>query len=153
MRTVIALTALALASASSLVLADPPAGAAPHRAAFMEKLKAADTNGDGMISKQEAAALPHLAANFDAIDANHDGQVTLDELHAFMKAQHGKRAGAGAKAFATADTNGDGKISRDEFMARAAAHFDQLDANKDGVLTPDGLKGFRHHGPRGTAQQ
>jgi hypothetical protein len=146
MKYVIALTALALASASSLVLADNAGTAgAGHRGAFMERLKAADTNGDGMLSKTEAASLPRIAANFDAIDANHDGQVTLDELHAFMKARHGQ---AGQRMFKSADANGDGKVSREEFLAQAAARFDKLDANKDGVLTPDELKAGRHH-PRG----
>ena len=152
MKYVIALTALALASASSLVMADPgTAAGGGHRGAFMERLKAADTDGNGMLSKQEAATLPHIAQNFDAIDANHDGQVTFDELHAFMKARH---AQAGHKMFASVDTNGDGKVSRDEFMAQAAARFDRLDANKDGVLTPDELRAGHHrHGPRGAAQQ
>jgi len=151
MKYVIALTALALASASSLVMADPgTAAGAGHRGAFMERLKAADTDGNGMLSKQEAASLPHIAQNFDAIDANHDGQVTLDELHAFMKARH---AQAGHKMFASADANGDGRISRDEFMAQAAARFDRLDANKDGALTPDELRAGHRHGHRGAAQQ
>ena len=145
MKYVLALTALALVSASSLVMADD--AGAPRRAAFMERLKAADTNGDGMLSRAEAAALPRLAGHFDAIDANKDGQVTFDELRAFHQSHHGKRGGA----MKAADTNGDGRISRDEYLAQAAARFDRLDANKDGAITPDELKGFRHH--RGAKQQ
>ena len=147
MKSILALTAVALVSASSLVLAD--AGGNPgaaHRGAFLERLKAADTNGDGMLSQQEAAALPHIAAHFSAIDANQDGQITFDELRAYMKSQRGHH---GAKAFQTADTNGDGRISRDEFLAQAAARFDRMDANKDGFLTPDEVRGAHRHGPRG----
>jgi Ca2+-binding EF-hand superfamily protein len=144
MKYVIALTALALVSASSLVMADDAGGA--RRGAFVERLKAADTNGDGMLSKSEAAALPRLAEHFDAIDANKDGFVTFEELRAFHQSHHGKHGGMKA-----ADTNGDGKISRDEFLAQAAARFDRLDANKDGVLTPDELRGMRHQ--RGAKQQ
>ena len=146
MKSILALTALALAAGSTLVLADAGNGAAPHRGAFMERLKAADTNGDGMLSQQEAAALPRIAENFAAIDANKDGYVTFDELRAFMKAKHGQH---GAHAFKAADANGDGKVSRDEFLAAAAARFDKMDANKDGFLTPEEIKAGHRHGPHG----
>lgn len=38
---------------------------------------------------------------------------------------------------AKADADGDGRITRAEFIARAEASFARMDANKDGVLTPD----------------
>lgn len=37
--------------------------------------------------------------------------------------------------FETADKNGDGAVSRDEFIAARTARFDTLDANHDGTLT------------------
>jgi Ca2+-binding EF-hand superfamily protein len=57
---------------------------------FEAKFKAADKDGDGALSKEEAQAakMPHIVKNFDAIDANKDGKVTPDELHAFMASQH-----------------------------------------------------------------
>lgn len=44
-------------------------------------------------------------------------------------------------AFKRADTSGDGKISKEEAakLPGIAARFDELDKNKDGVLTPDEL--------------
>ncbi len=42
-----------------------------------------DTNGDGMISKQEAQSMPRLSSNFDAIDSNKDGELSQEELKAF----------------------------------------------------------------------
>jgi len=99
-----------------------------------------------MLSQSEAAAMPHLAKNFAAIDADGNGQVTVDELHAYMKAKRGQFA---KKGFATLDANGDGKVSRDEFLAQANARFERMDANKDGVLTPDELKAGHHRGHRG----
>jgi hypothetical protein len=36
-----------------------------------------------------------------------------------------------------ADTNHDGAVSRDEFVAAALQRFDRMDANKDGTVTPD----------------
>ena len=127
---------LTLLAAAGLLGATLGAQAAPEgRHGGMERLHQADTNGDGMISRDEAAALPRIAKHFDEIDANHDGQVTADELRAFhqsLRAAHWKKL----------DTDGDGRISRAEAQAgapRLAEHFDQLDANKDGFLTPDEL--------------
>jgi Ca2+-binding EF-hand superfamily protein len=100
------LATLGLASAASLAVAAPEGRG-------VERLRAADTNGDGMISLQEAqASLPRLAKHFDRIDANHDGQVTAEE----RRAAHENRRNA---MFDRLDTNKDGAISREEFNARA----------------------------------
>ena len=59
---------------------------------FDAKFKAADKDSDGALTKEEAqAGLPHLAKNFDQIDANHDGKITEDEIRAYMKARHDAR--------------------------------------------------------------
>lgn len=53
------------------------------------------------------------------------------------------------------DTNHDGKIEKNEFMANAAKHFDKLDTNHDGVISPEERKAFHmahkgwHHGHGG----
>jgi len=46
-----------------------------------------DANGDGLISRDEAKAVPWLSQNFDAIDANKDGSLSRDEIHAWRHAQ------------------------------------------------------------------
>ena len=131
MKIVATLIAIALVSAASLVLAAGPEG--KHEGG-MERLRAADTNGDGMISKQEAAALPRIARDFEAIDTNHDGQLTKEELQAFHKAHRHDRK--------KLDTDGDGRISRAEAAAapRLAEHFDAIDTNGDGYLSQDEMK-------------
>lgn len=43
-----------------------------------------DTDGDGAISKQEAAANPGLSQVFDQADADADGKLTADEYKAFV---------------------------------------------------------------------
>src|SRR5437868_6806331 len=91
MKTVIAMTALALASAATLVVAAPDAS---EKGAHQERLKAADTNKDGLISRDEAKALPRIAEHFDQIDTNKDGQISVEELRAFHAAAHGKHRGA-----------------------------------------------------------
>ena len=138
MKTIITLTAASLAAASFLVFAGGPAGKEGGR---MERLRAADTNGDGLISRQEAAALPRIAKNFDAIDANRDGQVTADELRAFHKSQRGEH-------WKRLDTDGDGRISKAEAQANAprlSERFAEIDANGDGFVTPEEMKAARRH--------
>ena len=132
MKYVAVLTALGFACATLLAVAGPE-GHDGH-GAMAERLKQADTNGDGMISREEAKALPRIAAHFDEIDANHDGQITADELRAFHKMHGEKRRGA---MFKKLDTDGDGRISRAEAQAapRLAENFDAIDANEDGFIT------------------
>ena len=138
------ITALGLAALAVDAGADPgkDKGHGGQGGPTMERLKQADTNADGMISREEAKALPMISKHFDEIDANKDGQVTFEELRAF----HEKRRGDHWKKM---DTNGDGKISREEAakFPRLAERFDLLDANKDGFLTPEEMKAAR--GPRG----
>ena len=52
------------------------------KAEAVARFKAADKNGDGLLSKEEAAAMPMVARNFDALDTNKDGQVSPEELAA-----------------------------------------------------------------------
>lgn len=139
MKTVVSLATLALVAASVAAYAGEGGPRGDH-------FKKADTNGDGMISRAEAATLPRLAKNFDAIDANRDGQVTADEMRAF----HEKRR---AEHFKKVDANGDGQISKAEAQANAprlGEHFDQIDANKDGQLSKDELAAAKggHHGKK-----
>ena len=44
-----------------------------------ETFKTLDTDGDGKISKSEAAAKEHIANSFDKLDGNSDGYVTKRE--------------------------------------------------------------------------
>lgn len=82
----------------------------------MDDLKAADTNGDGTLSREEIEAhalkqmVKRMADRMERrLDVNGDGAVTLDEI------QKQK-----AKEFAALDRNDDGKLDRKEL--RAAKH-------------------------------
>lgn len=58
-----------------------------------------------------------------------------------------ERSGKGSR-FAKYDANGDGAVSRDEFLAKAAERFSKMDANGDGKLSEDEMKKKRHKGHR-----
>ncbi len=44
------------------------------------------------------------------------------------------------------DTDGDGSVSKEEFMAHAEKKFSHKDKNGDGVLSSDEMKHRKHHG-------
>ena len=156
MKYVLSLTAAALASAAIIAVAAPE-GAGGHRhGAMMERLKAADTNGDGLISKEEAQALPMLAKHFNEIDTDQNGQLSPDEIRAFhekMRAQHEQmREQRFVEHFRKIDTDSDGRVSLAEAQAgsaRLAQHFAQIDANGDGFITPEEMKAAHQHHGRG----
>src|SRR5438477_6230952 len=105
MKGITIIAALAFASSAALAaVADEGHG---PRGAMAERLKQADTDGNGMLSREEAKALPMISKHFEEIDTNHDGQITAEELRAF----HQKRQ---AEHWKKLDTDGDGRISRDE---------------------------------------
>ena len=132
--------------------ADNATGPKTERASHFKK---ADTDGNGTLSRAEGEkSMPRLAEKFDQIDANKDGQLSRDEMHAWKKAhkhahKHGNKTDRQARAaerFKHADSNGDGKISRAEAeknAPRLAKKFDAIDANKDGQLTQDELRAYR----------
>jgi Ca2+-binding EF-hand superfamily protein len=120
------------ALAASILILSPGAQAAGEKPQRMgtEKFDALDTNHDGAISREEAAAARHLAEVFDQVDANHDGKVLPAELKAYAKTHRGK-------GMEKLDTNGDGVITRDEAAKskKMASRFDAADADKDGRVT------------------
>lgn len=70
----------ALPIAVTFAHAEPTAEAPQARA--VQKLKEADANGDGLLSKAEVEKLPGLARHFERIDHNRDGQLSRQELRA-----------------------------------------------------------------------
>lgn len=78
--------ALALAGLAGPVLAQD----GPHRGGGMMR---ADTNGDGVVTREEALA--QAAQRFDRMDLNHDGKLTADEM---------EQAGARMRAMRNGDS-------------------------------------------------
>ena len=121
------------------------------------QFRRADADGNGMLSRAEAErAAPLLAKQFDAVDANRDGQISPEEIRAFRRAGRGERrargsargAQAGAKFelyFARADSDGDGALSRAEAergLPRVAKKFERIDRDGDGRLTREEMRAW-----------
>lgn len=120
-------------------------GALMGTAALAEKGGMGMGGGMGKGGEGRGAMLTQM---FDAIDADSDGKVTLEELQAHRKAE-----------FAAADTNGDGALSPDELSAhqlarmqarmaeRTQAMLDNMDNDGNGMLSEDEMgqgPGERH---------
>ncbi|NDY82072.1 EF-hand domain-containing protein [Orrella sp. NBD-18] len=75
-----ALLVSALAISQALA-ADPAPNSQVQQA--IERFKAADKNGDGKLTLEEAkAGMPRIAANFDKLDTEKKGYLTLDQVKA-----------------------------------------------------------------------
>lgn len=62
------------------------------RAELQKRFTAADTNADGKLSRNEAkAGMPRVYGNFDAIDVEKTGAVSLEQIAAFSAKRGGRR--------------------------------------------------------------
>ncbi|MGO7958748.1 EF-hand domain-containing protein [Rhizobium leguminosarum] len=116
-----------------------------------------DSDGDGYVSKAEfAAARPSDVTEdqantlFDSFDSESTGSLSVDALAEAMSAQQSQRPGGGdlASLLSDLDTDGDGSISKDEFVAgrpsdvtedQAGTLFDSFDSEGAGSLSVDAL--------------
>jgi hypothetical protein len=78
---------------SSILLGAAVAHAGDTKAITPDQFKAADKNGDGLITLTEAqASMPTLAAHFASADSNGDGKISADELTAYNKSMEADQA-------------------------------------------------------------
>lgn len=85
----ILMTVAAVALLSAPALAEHPGGpegGPPHKGKMFEAM---DSNGDGMVSKDEFMAA-HMQ-RFEKMDTNADGNVSKDEIEAHRAAMRAKR--------------------------------------------------------------
>ncbi|MBS0561392.1 MAG: EF-hand domain-containing protein [Proteobacteria bacterium] len=85
---------LALAPAAAFAQSAAPAAtgnaapAAKRHATLAQRFADANTTHDGHLTLDQArAGLPATARHFTAIDKDNKGYVTLDDIHAYYKAQ------------------------------------------------------------------
>ncbi|MFC5373152.1 EF-hand domain-containing protein [Brevundimonas faecalis] len=125
----------------------------------VERLRAADANGDGSVTAEEMRAAGQTkraerrAALFDRLDANKDGSISRAEFDAPRTAANGERAGReqgrrmahgprrgegrGARHMARGPQSGEARfpIVIAETERKANEAFVRMDANRDGTLT------------------
>ncbi len=99
----------------------------------------ADANNDGNITREEFLARPlemfaRLDANSDGIISSTEREGARERMREHHEAMRGHHAGMG-HGHMDRDANNDGQISREEFRAAGAAHFERMDANHDGRVT------------------
>ena len=144
--------ATALAAAVALFIPVVPVSAQEHGSRMEAHFKAADKDNDGSLTREEAKAMPRVAKNFDAIDADKSGTVTLAEIHTSMKDRAKEMHERGMGSFKAADRNGDGMLDREEAnaMPRVAKNFDAIDADKSGTVTGKEIHDYMkaHHQER-----
>ena len=106
-----------------------------ERKAAERIVSAMDANKDGKISKGEVSAL--FKPYFEQIDTNGDGFIDANEAWGMAYTANSQRLQGPVTAeqiVGYMDKNGDGKISKDEASEELKPHFEQIDANKDGVI-------------------
>ncbi|MDE8651256.1 EF-hand domain-containing protein [Novosphingobium album (ex Liu et al. 2023)] len=127
--------ALALALAPTLaVAAGTPALAATARLGggdAAERLRDADTNGDGAVSRPEMLAMRQ--SQWSRFDRNGDGYFSQADLPGFARDRwNGDKLARLRQAF---DQNRDGRISRAEYVDGPTPAFDMADADNNGLVT------------------
>jgi Ca2+-binding EF-hand superfamily protein len=111
---------------------------------MMGRMVAIDTNNDGVIGDDEAAA--QVESVFAAMDGDDDGELTEEE---YMSVRMGPGFGQGLNEerqkamqerkkvrFGEMDADKNGKVSQAEFIAGGKTRFQTADTDKDGKVTP-----------------
>ncbi len=92
-----------------------------------------DQGDDGFLDASDYIVFDEARANDQASNGEGQGQ---GKGNGYGKGKNGVNAAQGM-TFEFNDTNGDGQVSLEEFLARTDAWIAMLDRNNDGVVTTD----------------
>ena len=112
-----------------------------------QKIARIDTDGNNAISKaeREAAKEARQARRAERLAERGDKAELRGERRGKgkrgMRGMRGHRGGAAMAA--RADTNGDGRLTLQEFQTAALTRFDRADADKNGTVTQEERKAAR----------
>jgi len=140
-----------VAATASTQTATAPTAAGPRAQFAQRRFDKLDTNHDGVVTQDEFVAA--AVARFQALDTQGTGQVTAAEIVNSPKAQ--ARVNRVAEHLVKRmDSNGDGAVSQDEFLAAAKKRFERMDKNGDGFIDADEIPAHRWaHGAKPTPSQ
>ena len=137
MRWTLALSSLIVAAAAQA--GDPQAAGMPGR-------HQVDVDNDGIVTREEAQASPRLSADFDAADANKDGKLDTAEMNAHREKMRVEMRAKAEQRWTEADKDDDNALSREEAQASMpglAERFEQFDSNGDGRIARDEMHNVR----------
>ena len=99
--------------------------------------KRIDADGNGSVSQQEMDSWRSKAVF--RLDADSDGKVTKEEVekHLAQRQAEGGQAPDSSKFFSTYDSNGDGAIDEEELKTGGSQRFQTADTDANGELSPD----------------
>ena len=157
-RTLITSTAIILAASMSIA-------AAAERGGAKFDFETIDADGNGEITQAEISAFE--AAKFAEADTNRDGLLSKEEILAQFEGRNSDRADRRIERMIShLDANEDGSISLEERQSndRTARMFERIDADDSGTISAeeaekvakrggrDGKRGHRKggHGKRGS---
>jgi Ca2+-binding EF-hand superfamily protein len=111
------------------------------RAEFKQKyFDRIDADRDGVITPDEYIAAAN--ARYNKADVNGSGELTAQQIASSPRTAAREQRFA-AREVKHMDTNGDGVVSQDEYIAAAKARFARFDKNSDGFIDADEMPA--HH--------
>jgi EF-hand domain pair/EF hand len=100
----------------------------------------ADTNGDGVITREELHAARERL--FVRLDRNGDGYIDKDDMSGRLAGRQKARERL-AELVTQLDKDGDGRVSRVEFVDGPTPLFDRADMDHNGELSQEEVAAIR----------